>query len=38
MSPDRLATIFDLAHEAFHLALRLARFFLDVPSVPNVLS
>lgn len=36
MNPDRLATIFELAHRAFHLALDVARFFLNVPSVPGL--
>lgn len=30
MSPDRLEIVFSLAHRAFHLALDVAAFFLNV--------
>lgn len=36
MSPERLVVVFDLAHRAFHLALDVARFFLNVPSTPGL--
>jgi hypothetical protein len=36
MSPERLAMIFDLAHRAFHLAIDVARFFLDVAPIPGL--
>lgn len=36
MSPERLATIFDLSHRAFHLAMDVAKFFLNVPSTPGL--
>jgi hypothetical protein len=36
MSPERLTVIFDLAHRAFHLAIDVAAFFLNVPPVPGL--